>query len=569
MPPSLPDAGKTPSGPGVTPDAGTPAGSPAPAPRPGIGPQGPRDTGRTAARGTTPGGRGRKRSSEAFNWQHWWSNNQYRFLDFTVNRALSSGSADFFLGSSDRESVRDVDALTPAAIRDTVIPALAAQLASPDGEVRAAAVKALGRIADGVPLAEMARLLGDTELHVRFSAAIALGDAGAAAYGPELARIARDARENPIARGFSLVSLGLIGDEASALVLREVALGDDPNLDLRASALVALGLVRTKETAALMKTVAADSRRDENLRAIAAEALGRLGVDDATAEFLFGLLEDKSPQVRRSAIVALGQGRAGCPSTGAALADAFDLERDLPARAFAAIAIGEQKGPKAKKVLLDAYTSSPQPALKAFAAIGLGILGDLSAAPHLRETLESASSGANLRAASAVALGLLRDSGSKRLLSGLVSDAGADPLVRGYSALAIGLVGDRSLLDVIEKAIAAKPSPDVLEPLTLALGLLGGSSSGTTLLSALEASDNDYARAHLIHAMGHLRDRSFIAPFLRVLGDATESEHSRVFAAIALGHLGDKNPVPRLTAITFHRNYMIPADTIDILTSLL
>ncbi len=523
---------------------------------------------RGAARGTTPGRRGR-RAAESFNWQHWWSNNKFRFLDFSASaNGMSSGSADFFLGSADQNNVRDLERLTPAAIRDSVIPALTAELASKDGEVRAAAVKALGRIGEGVPLDAMAKLLQDSELHVRFSAAIALGDARAEAYAPALEKLVRDTKENPIARGFALVSLGLIGSPSSVAVLREIALGNEPNADLKSTALVALGLVKTPETAELMKSIARDRKRDENLRAIAVEALGRMTVDDPTAEFLFKLLEDGSPQVRRSAIVALGQGKPGCPSTGQAILDAFELEKDLPARAFAAISLGEQKGPKARKALLEAFDSAPQPALKAFAALGLGILGDASAAPYLRKALENASTGSSLRAATAIALGLLKDPGSKEILSSLVTSSG-DPLVKGYAALAIGLLGDRALLPVIEKEIASKPSTDVLEPLTLALGLLGGHSSGATLLDALAKADSDYARAHLIHAMGHLRDRSFIGPFLSVVGNAKESEHSRVFAAIALGHLGDTNSVPRLTAITHHRNYLIPTDTIDILTSLL
>jgi hypothetical protein len=60
-----------------------------------------------------------------------------------------------------------------------------------------------------------------------------------------------------------------------------------------------------------------------------------------------------------------------------------------------------------------------------------------------------------------------------------------------------------------------------------------------------------------------------VDPFLAVMQNPQESEHTRVYAAIALGHLGDTLPAPRLTRMTNHRNYMIQTDTLDVLLGLL
>lgn len=481
---------------------------------------------------------------------------------------MFSGSADYFLGNDDPENARDLDPITPGVIHSKVVPALSAALESDQGEVRAAAVKALGRIGQSVPVDQMSRLLEDSELHVRFSAAIALGDAEAKSQLERLTQVALDRKSDPLTRGFALISLGFIGDSTSIEVLKKVALGKEANLDLRSCALVSIGLIEGEETKELMKKVARDRRMIPNMRALAIDALSKQGVDDGTAEMLFELLWDKSPQVRRSAVIAVGQAHEGCPATGQALVDVYQLDRDVPVRAFACIAMGEQKSPKARGTLLKVFTRAPDAALKAFAAIGLGLLGDDTVAPHLIATLTSSSSNHNLRGACAVALGLLKAPKGGLALHQVFARE-KNPSLRGYAALGLGMMGEKRLLPEFEKVLMRDSNVAIVEPVTLAIGLLGGKSSSGILLRALEGADNDELRAHLIHAIGHLKDYTFVDPFLAVMQNPKESEHSRVFAAIALGHLGDRFDKPRLTKMTNHRNYMIETDTIDVLMGML
>jgi len=519
--------------------------------------------------GTTPGARRSKsKKSTGFSWEHWWSNNLYRFLDFSREDELATASADYLLGKEDPANVISLEKLTPSFVEKKLLPALTAALDAPEAEVRAAAVKALGRISHGAPVDLMARLLNDDEHHVRFSAAIALGDAQATSRAEELARLSVDRKADPMTRGFAILALGLIGEPSSLSTLEFIAFGKEPNFDLRTSALVSIGLIPGDESRALLRKALANERFHPDLRALAIDGLARQGIDDATAEMLFHELFSPATQIRRSSILALGQGHPGCPSTGQALADAFSLEKDMPARAFACIALGEQKGPRARKLLLQTLTSAPDTSMKSFAALGLGILGDETVVPYLVEPLLKSSVPMDHRNACAVALGII---GSKNAVAPLekIFREEKSPSLRGYTALALGMIGERRLLPDFEKALASASDPAVIEPIALSIGLLGGRSSSRTLLAALERADNDELRAHLIHAVGHLKDHSFVDPFLAVMQNPQESEHTRVYAAIALGHLGDTLPAPRLTRMTNHRNYMIQTDTLDVLLGLL
>ena len=522
------------------------------------------------ARGATPGGRKRARTADAFNWQTWWWNNQFRFLDYDADATAATGSADFFLGSGDKAGgPARPTARTPRTLNGRIVPALTRALGAKEAEVRAAAVKALGRIADGVPLADMTRLLDDSDRHVRFSAALALGDAGARDTLPRLVELAKNTKEDAVTRGFATVSIGMIGDEAAAGALRRIALESDASRDLRTCAVTALGLIPSPSTRETLRAIARDEKEEPDLRALAVGVLGKLCGDEESAIELSALAADKSPQVRRSAVLALGLSDPAIGRVDDVLAKALADDSDLPVRAFACVALGERGSPRSRKPLLAALNDSPSPSLRAFAALGLGLLRDPSAAPYLRETFEREANGPSLRSAAALALGLLRDAGSTETLRAALADESAEPSLRGYSALAIGLLRDRSSLAAMEGVLRSRPSVDVLEPLIRGIGLLGGDGTAAVVLETMLAADNDALRAHLIHAMGHLRDVAFVDPFLEILASPKASEHERVYAAIALGHLGDRYATPRLAAITNRRNYMIETPTLDLLALLL
>ncbi len=553
-------------------------GSAGTTPRPAIGPitpgRGPTAGGGSRPRGATPGGRRRRASSgDVFNWEAWWWNNQYRFIDFEAARekARSSGSADFFLGSEDRANRRQADdARTPANVRDRIVPALTRALASRESDVRAAAVKALGRVADGAPVAEMEKLLDDPVRDVRFSAALALGDAGARESLPRLERIAANPREDAFVRGVAAVAIGLVGDPATAGALRSIALANDTPRDLRMSAVVALGLVPCASSRDTLRALAADEKADDDLRALAAAKLGRICGDADTVEILLDLAAKAPAQVRRSAILSLGPAAEIDARVVPFLARAAEDEKDVPARAFALVSLGESGGgPTARKALLEALTESRNEALRSFAAMGLGISRDPTCAPYLRAELREERRTPSHRSAVAVALGLLKDPESIPALASLAADESTNPMLRGYAALGLGLAGDRSQVPVIERALADRPSPSLVEPLARAAGLIGTDDALTTLLRAVESADCGGERGSLLLALGHLRDARAVEPLLGLLERRGADGSARVFAALALGHVANRHPVPRSSALTSHRNYLIATPTVDYLALLL
>lgn len=531
-------------------------------PRPGATP------GARAPRGTTAGAR-RGRSAEIFNWETWWWNNQHRFLDFSRDGLVSTGSSDFFLGAADRRAVAVADPVTNRLVAEKIVPALLAALESRDDDTRAVAVRALGRIGTGVPVDVVARSLADKSGEVRRCAVLALGEAEAGSRLSDLVRLALDESEGPTIRGYAAVSIGLLGDEAGAACLRRLVLDEKSSLDLRITALASLSLAPSASGRELVRRLAADEKANESLRALAAEAVGRLCGDEGAALLLLDLANDRSPQVRRSAVIALASIEPGAERIGAALARVLRDDRDVPARAFAAIALGEHASAPARKALLEAFDESSPAPLRSFAAIGLGLLGEASGAKALRSALESGEGDPSLRSAVALALGLARDRSAGRALARVVEDGSAHPTYRGYAALSLGLIGDRTLLSSLERAFSANAPTALLEPLVKAQALFGADAAPALVAESLRASTSDLRRAILVEAVGLSRDRSFVDPFVAILGNAAESDRLRVYAAVALGRLGGRHEKPPLSALTQRRNYLVPTPTIDSLVGML
>jgi len=527
-------------------------------------------TPRGASSGAPGGRRGRGRTGEFFNWETWWWNNQHRFLDFSRDDAQATGSSDFFLGDRDRRAAAPVDPVTDRLVADRIVPALLRALESRDDDTRAAAVRALGRVGEGIPIAALASRLEDSSGEVRRCAVLALGEAEASGRLADLVRLALDSGESATIRGYALVSIGLVGDEAGVEVLRRVALGDEPSVDLRVTALAALSLVPTASVRETVRNLAADEKANENLRALAAEAVGRLCGDASSTTLLLRLLEDRSAQVRRSAALALARVEPGSKTVGDALARAVREDRDLPVRAFAAVSLGEHASAAARPALLDAFEGSGPAGLRSFAAIGLGLLGDPAGLKTLRRTLEDGDArDPSLEAAVALALGLARDRAAAGTLARIVGDASRHPACRGFAALALGLVGDRSVLPVVERALTVDAPASLLDPLVKAAGLMGADSGARAIGETLADARSDARRAALVEAVGNSKNRAFVDPLVQILSSASERDRIRVFAAIALGRLGDRRRAPVLAALTNRRNYLVPTPTIDSLVTLL
>jgi HEAT repeat protein len=158
------------------------------------------------------------------------------------------------------------------------VPVLVEALQDNSGEVRAAAVRSLGRLGDPAiaePLVES--LLAHRV--PRGMAGLALLELGAAVV-PDLRRIAQ--HENPGVRSTAVTVLGLVGDSGDTDVMLE-ALGD-PAPDVRAAAARALGRIGMSEAESALRAALDDPAHV--VRAEAAGALGRIRARPAVPELL-------------------------------------------------------------------------------------------------------------------------------------------------------------------------------------------------------------------------------------------------------------------------------------------
>jgi HEAT repeat protein len=570
-PPPTPGAG---GGGGTTPSGG---GS---APAPGV-PLPPRVSGgggggsNPGGSGATPGGRGGRKSDRGESrWEYWWANNGYHHYRFgAAADELSSGSADFLLGKTDRDAARSIEHLSERVREQSIVPALREALGymREDHEIRAAAVKALGRVGGKAAIGDIEKLLEDEHIHVRYSAALALGFTRAPEAAPILRRVVADRAENLTTRAFAATAIGMTGDVGSAEFLKTMARDQLAPYDVRAAVLVALGLLGDSSCVPFLASVLSD-RGNASLRALAAISLAKLGGPDAISA-LEKSVRDSSTDVRRSVAIGLGRAGAGIEDAEARARLTTLLQRtaqkdsDVQARCFATISLGQIGGAAARKFLLETLRDGTH-ALKAYAALALGLTGDPTVAPFIREALETRRSDVSTRSAMAIALGLLRDRSASPLLLAIV-DAKGDPELRGYAAVALGMIGERAALPAVERALRSDSDPNLLVSLATAMGLLGDRSATSSLLEELKRTDSPFTRASLITALGFIKDRSAVEPLARILADSKERPLSRIYAAIGLGYVGDARVIPPLADLTKDFNYLVSIASLDELVALL
>lgn len=154
---------------------------------------------------------------------------------------------------------------------------LVAQLGDDDPEIRRQSARALGTVGDDSVVGPLRERLNDKSTLVRFNASSALSQ---------------------------------LGDLTGTDFLFEAMGSDDPVL--RVNAIKSLVEVQTSSGAAESRLIASLGSDDPSLRAGAAQVFGQVVVDSAL-EALLKATADKVPEVRWSAIIALG--RMGAPES--------------------------------------------------------------------------------------------------------------------------------------------------------------------------------------------------------------------------------------------------------------
>ncbi len=276
------------------------------------------------------------------------------------------------------------------------------------------ALESLGHGGDPARVPELLHRAGSRDLQLRRSAALALGSF----HDPLLAaalKTAFEVEEEPLTRGFLLLSLGAQGREASSDFLLAAA-RDGPS--------------QARPWAALTLGLQARDRDDAEVRAALREGLAGATADVRGAWLLAcGLARDAqaveglgrelsdadNPRVRMFAALALALSEA--PAAGDLLAARLGVESSPLARAGVAQALGALGRPQDVEPLLAELRSLSSPALAAQVAAALGYHGSSAAAEGLTALVADPGASTLARAAALDALGLLLDAGEPLLLA--------------------------------------------------------------------------------------------------------------------------------------------------------
>jgi HEAT repeat protein len=362
-------------------------------------------------------------------------------------------------------------------------PSLVLALGDPDGEVRAKAATALGRLGDRRAIGYLLEhLLTDPAPFVRLRIASSLGQFG----GPEVADRLVRALGDPAwwVRMRSVEALEQIGPVAEAPLL--VALDDaDPEIRVRAAvALERLGVPdnlarmieageKVREASEMLVKLARAGAREllaelalhpsVAVRSAVVTAVQRAERGDLTAELIQIASSDSEASLRALAFRALHalRGREALPVALEALTDP-----DHDVRTGAIGVIGELGGPDVLELLRE-QTRDPDATVRAAAIRALGALGaDLAEGdflrllgdpqPAVRESAVLAAVSARLRSLVPALIALLGDS---------------EASVRRQAARAVAVLGDRSVAPVLRRVFPEAPA-DVREAIAVAIGHL-------------------------------------------------------------------------------------------------
>jgi len=482
-------------------------------------------------------------------WTAWWLFSRDRYLDRAAP-AAASGAAGLAGGSTGENQGVDPAAAAEAAWKARVLSALRRCFPDADPEVFTGCAVALGKAGDGADGPALLRGLESryADASLRESLVLGTGLLGTAARGGRdaLVAILADRKDSSRLRGMAALALGLSRDPAAAPALLAAARERGATKDPAAPAVLALGLLgETLVVPDLIEIFVDQSTSDAKaLRPFAAFSLGRLGGPDAV-HALGRALGDSDPQVRRAAILALGEcAPADAAPVVSSLVRAIRDDRDRPCRSFAMVVLGRLGGVAAQDALSRAYALGDR-GERNFAALGLGILGrgleDADARGRIAAALRSDflnRDDTEFRGALAIALGLLRDPKAIPGLRAVLKDRG-DPELRAHCALALGLTGRMDAVPDLRSALVEKGSPALQRESALALGILGDAGAAKVLSELLSASGPEHVRASAARALGELGGESAADALLDLLGDRGASGAARGQAAVGLGILLD------------------------------
>jgi HEAT repeat protein len=566
---------------GTTPGAGgggggtTPGGGVSP-PRPGGG--GGRGAG---GRGGTTGGKSKSNNDRTHDWDFWWELNddQYLKVKAAIRSAENASSdSDAIFGKSDGNAVSKV---TTTQIRKEILPVVRAGMSDPFFDARAGAVIAAGKIVDPtVPelpevIAEMRKLLADSDKTVRESACLGLGVLGWKEAIPDLLLIMKN---DPKARAmtgqgtkdiFVLIGAQDAVEAPVAAELIEQMKKDEAHPDLQVFPALALGVMRSQGAVPELRKLVENLDADEIVRAHAVIALGKLGDKSSVGFLAKDGLTDKSNHVQRSAAISLGLlTDKDDEKTVAALITHSKSAADRAVKNFALIALGHIGNMKGRDHLITQVTKGQQHD-RTFAALALGVYGNKfkesrSEIGNVILNVWKETKSDSERGAYAIAMGLLDYKAAAPVLMEELRTGGS-PDLKGHVATALGLMGEKQAIPMIQELAKKISDLDSQRRASIALGLIGDPNAVKLLIKVIEdASDNLSALGGAAVALGFIGDRQAVPTMNDMLmkRDAFK-DNARAFAAVALGILGDKSDLPLLSKVQENCNYLANTESLN------
>ncbi len=532
-------------------------------------------------------------------WQWWYEYNKDRLLARTNERGrVNLGSAYYWFGAGAKYPPRDINRVSPNLRKKRIFPVLESILHDDKNiAVRTEAATALGRLAY-VPAGESERQEG------AFNNLVVRALAKALAKAP---------RDKPAQREFvysAILALGMTGDDdAGALLLRHFEKISGTNAEEGGYTALALGLARHEPAIeALMAALPASaSAKADDTQLGAIHALGLYGPAAVPLLKEKGALQQLEKLGRKNgngtiivqAITALGRLQQGLKQvTGAigskdvdvqwtsvlALANYSGDEKDtktavktLMGRAYKAsnaqtklfslLAAGDlasrldPNSDERKKLLkhLGEELESNNYYTRANSAVALGVANDQTAKDSMAEMIRKPSNSHYSVGGLVLALGMLRATDQHGFITKeLVERTRWNDDARGYGLLAIGMMGDTTKIQDLKDQLRKKHTGEVLRQLPLAIGVLGGKSEVSRLISKFSRGWDTKERngvANSVFALCYLRDQSAVSRLLRLT--KRSDKDVRGMAVIALGYVGmqgETNPLSRLVESTSHRN---------------
>ncbi len=285
---------------------------------------------------------------------------------------------------------------------------------------RSYAVTSLGKIGDPQATSIVRRMLRDKSLHVRRSAAIALGLLGTSEDTPTIKHLQNEALKGsePQTRNWACISLGKIGGPDSEKTLKQIVTSKSGSHQ----AFAALGL------------------------AIHGKNSGKAA---GVVQYLRdGLKKAKDKSVKGAFCISLGI--IGDRQSEADIVKLMNPKEEENLRGFACVSLGMMQAkaaiPQIKSVVQERVKD---PDLQRSAATALGLMGDKDVVALLSEVIDKAKV-EYVMSSAALALGRIGDYTAVEVLAKLIEDKkGVPELSRAQATVALGVVAEDELLPVL------------------------------------------------------------------------------------------------------------------------